>query len=738
MRLILSVVLLILISAIVAVPIPQEKAITAAQNWTNTWAPSDFTTRTIEKVTPITKDNTVTMYLVEYSRGFVLLSADDACNPIIGYGYNTLVNGLDHNPSFSEFIENHKMAVSDITNQRLDNSVTAAKWNAILNNQLSRDGTRSLHPLLSTTWDQGTPYNMYCPVDAAGPGGRVWAGCVATAMAQVMKYWNWPVTGVGSHSYHPSGYATQSANFGNTTYHWENMPNSVGMPNTDVGTLLWHLGISVNMMYAPDGSGAYSYQAAQALRQYFRYDSGLSLVSRDGYSDTEWDNLVRSQLDNALPMYYDGSGPGGGHAFVCDGYQNSNYFHFNWGWSGSYNGYFYLSNLNPGYSFNDGQDIITNMKPQNYNPAMAQISLTGMDCSVGDIVPISISNYPILPAWNINNISFVMQYDNEHIAFIGTDVTGSMAENATVTYEETTPGLINCTISSPTALFGGGTMLKLKFQPLEAGDFNFMVGDFLLNSTAVTSIQQTAIHANATVDIPQNSVIDLLNSMHIGLNEIATIPVSTTFILPSWNINHIRFLLHYQSDKVTFDSYDLTNCMLSGMNITTQNIADGTMSFDVTNSDPIWGNGYLLDLKFRATGNTSAASVATISVSDFYYGDALVTNLEPGYIVLSPITANDDHIAVIQTNQFTVSPNPFISNAKLSVQLTKQNQKVEMNIYNIRGQLVKSFPATEMKGNSLDVNWDGKDMDNHNAPAGVYLINIKAGTYNKTSRLLKF
>jgi hypothetical protein len=738
MRLIMTTALIMLICSIFAIPVTQNQATQAAQNWTNVWAPADFTTRMIDKISPLEKEGNTVMYLVEYTNGFVLLSADDACKPIIGYGYNTLVNGIENNPSFNEFIENHKNEINTIQNQRLDNATTVLQWQALLNNQISRNETRSMRPLLNTTWNQGSPYNMYCPTDAAGPGGRVWAGCVATAMAQVMKYWNWPATGTGSHTYHPAGYPTQTANFAATTYLWDDMPNSVGEPNSAVGTLLWHLGISVNMMYSPDGSGAYSNTAASALRQYFRYNSGLSLKSKDDYTADEWDALCRQQLDNAIPMYYDGSGDGGGHAFVCDGYQNTNYFHFNWGWSGAYDGYYYLNNLNPGYEFNDGQDVITNIMPLNYNPSMAQVALSGMDCSVGDTVPIAVTNYPILSTWNIQNISFVMVYDNTKMTFVGTDTANTMVEGADITTQEIIPGFISCTIMGTSAFIGGGTMIKLKFQPTEPGNYDFVLNDVMLNNSAVTTLQQTSINVSALVNQPQDSVIDLLNSMHIPLNDMATIPVNTTFVLPNWNVQHISFLVQYPINKVSWDSYDVTDCLLSTANINVENVYPGVLSFDITNTQNLFGSGTLLKLKFIAIGNTTTSTVATITVSDFYYGAIQVLNLQPGYIVLSPATGNEDNNAAILENQFSIAPNPFRNTVKLNLQLTKQNQDVTINVYNIRGQLVKSFPTNTIKSNSLELNWDGKDSYNQTAPAGVYLINVKAGDFCKTRKLVKY
>jgi hypothetical protein len=182
-----------------------------------------------------------------------------------------------------------------------------------------------------------------------------------------MKYWAHPAQGEGSHSYTHPDYGYQYANFGATTYNWASMPNSSG--ESDIAELLYHLGVSVEMDYSPDGSGAYTSDCVYALENYFDYNTAASYIQKSYYSNITWENMMRGQLDDGQPMTYRGSGTGG-HAFVLDGYQGSNYFHFNWGWSGYYNGYFYLNDLTPGsYSFTSSQAAIINVYPNAVNTA---------------------------------------------------------------------------------------------------------------------------------------------------------------------------------------------------------------------------------------------------------------------------------------------------------------------------------------------------------------------------------
>ena len=217
-------------------------------------------------------------------------------------------------------------------------------------------------PLLSTLWDQNYPYNYYCPAGTGGPGGHVYTGCVATAMAQVLKYWNYPSTGNDSYSYTHPTYGEQTANFGETIYDWANMPSTLSgsSPRIQidaVATLMYHCGVSVDMNYGTNTSSASSRKVRDAFINYFRFSPSTRYVSRDAYTDDLWIDLLKHELDESRPLFYCGKNVNSGHAFVCDGYRSDDYFHFNWGWSGydgSYgtthgnNGYWAIGALNPG------------------------------------------------------------------------------------------------------------------------------------------------------------------------------------------------------------------------------------------------------------------------------------------------------------------------------------------------------------------------------------------------------
>jgi hypothetical protein len=283
--------------------------------------------------------------------GFVIVAGDDAVTPILGYSDESSFDP-DHIPgNVKKWLEDYK----DQIRYMIDNQFVATKeieleWDQLVNGSSvsSPKSTVGVNPLVQTKWNQAPYYNALCP-------GNSVTGCVATAMAQIMKFWNFPEMGTGFHSYNHSNYGTISANFASTTYEWGSMPNQVSGSNNAVATLMFHCGVGVDMDYSPSSSGAYVISAQSpvencaefALKTYFGYKTTLQGVQRANYSETSWVNLLKGELDAGRPILYAGFGSGGGHAFVCDGYDNNGYFHFNWGWGGTYDGYFSINALNP-------------------------------------------------------------------------------------------------------------------------------------------------------------------------------------------------------------------------------------------------------------------------------------------------------------------------------------------------------------------------------------------------------
>jgi len=317
----------------------------------------------------ISQDGLSLFYIFNYEKlGFVMISADDSSFPIIGYSFENNYDNSNIPDNLNAHIQGVKEQIFQIIKYKVSNSQKNINaWEYLMNidkNKINRN-VRDVEPLLLSLWDQGSPYNDMCP------GGSV-TGCVATAMSQIMFFYRYPLQGVGSHSYYENDYGVLSANFGSTNYNWDNMVIHPNVPNSAIATLNYHAGVSVNMDYSPASSGAYSEDVADAFQDYFSYNTS-SLLYKSNYTNSVWENFLKTESDNNRVVYYAAvAQEGGGHAFVCDGYQEggtTDMFHINWGWSGSGNGYFYLNDMNSGNGhFTESQRMIKNIYPSNGYP----------------------------------------------------------------------------------------------------------------------------------------------------------------------------------------------------------------------------------------------------------------------------------------------------------------------------------------------------------------------------------
>ena len=263
--------------------------------------------------------------------GFVIIGGDEAAREILGY--------CDHGSfDYDTAPENFKWWLGQYTEQ-----IAQAEKAGVTGARRAKAATNraNIDPLISVKWGQDEPFNnkiVGISADNQESTGFV-TGCVATAMAQVMKFWQCPTQGQGSYSYEYNG-LTFSANFGNTTYDWANMlqtysKTATGETADAVATLMFHAGVSVDMAYGTDASGANSEDIGYALATYFGYDKSVRNEFRTCYSDEAWEDLVYNELKKGHPVLYSGRAPTGGHEFICDGYDKSHeMFTFNWGWNG--------------------------------------------------------------------------------------------------------------------------------------------------------------------------------------------------------------------------------------------------------------------------------------------------------------------------------------------------------------------------------------------------------------------
>jgi len=371
----LTIIVMLLLSQSYAKQITEAKVNIVAHNFYferfNNKLKLNYDSEFVKEVIPVKMESTKVIYFINYiNGGWVAVSACDAVIPIVAYSYKGNYNPNNYPDNFASWITQYKKQILfAITNSNEPTAQALNQWQYYSANSpqelLSYSKDKSVEPLITTSWDQGFFYNQMCPADAGGPGGHCYVGCVPTTMGQICNYYRFPQTGTGSYSYECPPYGELSADFGSSTYNWDEMPLSVHESSLSTAQILYHLGVSVDLVYGPDGSGMYNHKAAYALRTHFKYSPETEYVYRDS-TNLNWDSILISHLDRKMPMYYAGwSVPNiNGHAFVCDGYEDSNYFHFNWGWSGSYDGYFFTDDLTPGGSnFNLAQEVIINCFP---------------------------------------------------------------------------------------------------------------------------------------------------------------------------------------------------------------------------------------------------------------------------------------------------------------------------------------------------------------------------------------
>jgi hypothetical protein len=298
----------------------------------------------------------------ESGNGFVIVSAESETTPVLGYSDNTAFDPSNIPPSLKDWFQHYRNQIQLLRNGK--NNATGFPENSFSDIDPGKEVNESseLLPLIKTKWEQGCFYNDFCPSDAEGPCEHVLVGCVAVVMGQIMNYWKYPES-----CNDIPGYSTDYGwipTIKSSVYNWSIMPESLNKESNSavvnsLAELLYHCGVSTKMDYAHDESSTNSLNAAQALVNTFKYPQSVKYRERKDYSSSEWHLMMKNELNNKRPLYYSGNGIGS-HAFICDGYQNVFYYHFNWGWGGDNDGYYVIDLLTPeNYDFNNGQTAIT-------------------------------------------------------------------------------------------------------------------------------------------------------------------------------------------------------------------------------------------------------------------------------------------------------------------------------------------------------------------------------------------
>lgn len=381
----------------------EKVAINAFAGLDNNKNASDFQ---VKEILTVKSEEETSFYIVNFKpTGFIILSASDAAVPILGSSTESNFSFENLPPQLSYLFDCYKTQIKEIEKQKISpTKEIKQKWDkyaeasSITSNSLKSANTilTQVDPLVPTIWNQNAGWNQSCPYDASSPqgyGNHVPAGCGAVALAQILYRWGCQVNESGNNSVN-SAYGTLYADFTEADYQWSSM--SPSSPDNYNAKLIYDCGIAINTVYGSGESTSATGYVKNALINYFGFKSIADEYYSNEYTDSEWKNLLKSDLNLGRPIFYSGSddiGPDTSvHAWIIDGYDTSDRFRCNWGWGGLRDGYYYLNNLNPSpYVYTPGFVAILNIEP--VMPNCVEISGGTTICSSG-----ASYNVPNLPS----------------------------------------------------------------------------------------------------------------------------------------------------------------------------------------------------------------------------------------------------------------------------------------------------------------------------------------------------
>lgn len=474
---------------------------------------------------PATGNAGVYVFNCSGDNGYAVISADDVAEALLGYADEGRFDPDNIPANMKAWLETYTAEIAWASTQSSSEGISTYAS--------GRPTRSSIAPLCKTQWNQSAPYNNECPLDPRN-NQRCVTGCVATAMAQVMKYHNWPEKGTGSHSYTTSSLGIeQSLDFSSITFDWANMldvyPNTAtAAQEKAVATLMHAAGVSVDMNYTSGSSGAGNMIIATSLLDYFGYDKGLSFQNRGWYGIYEWEDLIYDNLKTCGPVIFGGQSTSGGHEFVCDGYSQDGYFHINWGWGGMSDGYFLLSALNPSQQGIGGSS-------SGYN--------IDVDAIIGIRKPVADSQYNVIfttsenltassegKRLTLNGSFFNMSLVSLNNVYCGLRITDASGNNSFAKWIYAPSGTLKYgegygSYAVDLDLPAGNYIIAPAFKVGEDGEWKLMTGDFYNTNTLaitvgdngnITSIKVPASDVNLEIsDIKLESALQANTGFHL-------------------------------------------------------------------------------------------------------------------------------------------------------------------------------------------------------------------------------
>lgn len=600
--------------------------------------------------------------------GFVIVSGDDDAQPIWGYSTEAGFKPQDIPITFKGWLNNKTEELEYIQTHSLRaDAAIQQTWNELLRGTYTSPQRAALAPMVATRWNQSPYYNALCPFNT-GESSRTVTGCTATALAQILKFWNYPASGQGTRTYTPSSgdYPSQSAFFALTPYNWAGMPNILQGYNDNIATLMYHCGIAVDMNYntsAAGGSSAFVVDwggtrssAERALKNYFRYASTLRHVLRSDYAnDAAWVTMLKSELDNGRPVLHTGYGSGGGHAFVCDGYDNNSLMHFNWGWGGSSDGYFAVNALNPGTlgigggtgGFNNSQEALIGVQPET-NPAMRVELSAAINPSANPIqygqnftVTANIRNRNATP-FRGDITAILMDSERKFVAYMNV-----ISENNGLANNATYPAALTFSSANITRpLFTGNYYIGIytrtnvtqnNWLEADGGNFQNVIPVRIENNAPLklnTAITSTPVFL--ATNSPASFNFDLINSSSNAFSggvKIRAYSENGTFI----------------RDIATYSNLNLcSNCVVgaNGLTLSTPNLGLNAGKYILAIFHEQSPNNWILTSNTSSTQNPIAITVNELQ-PDMYEANGDESN---AYIFFQTYTNNQTNCAITNAN----------------------------------------------------------------------------------------
>lgn len=565
--------------------------------------------------------------------GFVIVSGDDRMKPILGYSDKGAFVVKDVPSNIKSFLNSYIQEMNELDEKKELSNVLIAST--------TQSYPTSVSPLLGDImYNQSAPYNNLCP------SGSV-TGCVATAMAQVLRYYQYPTTGTGTFSYitETEKYSC-SFNYGTTTFDWNNMlpqyiTNEYNSTQANaVATLMYAAGVSVSMDYTSDESGAYSFDIPNALTSYFNYDQNIAYVLRTYFTYSEWMNMIKNELSSARPILYNGISSEGGHEFVFDGYDANDMVHVNWGWAGANDGYFVISELNPslpgigggsnlGGGFTSSQGMVIGIqKPTNTSVYHSYFYSSGITLPSSNLQ----AGASFLPT--INNLTNMSTTFTGELALILEDTEGNqtvLGNTYTLKNQETNEDIkslpwsnVNSSLTFPTGLSDGAYLFYAATRnPSKNTSWDMVRGEMgstSLYNCIVTNNQATfSPYWGTNIDV--SASLTLAHDLYAGLTGDFTLTYQNNSTSRNYYgtisiglINNNNQLIDLISSNDVF--------MTAGQGATTVNISediDSSITPGTYKIAPVayWGTSYVLLSTPISTTINSYSGNSTLNIVSF-------------------------------------------------------------------------------------------------------------------------